>query len=96
MQRFGILVLWCWVIGFPFGVQAAESDRPDPKKPNFVIILADDLGYGDTSTFGGWIPTPNLDRLAREGIFTPTAPCAAQPARHCSPAAISSAQAFPA
>ena len=36
--------------------------------PNFVLILADDLGYGDTGTYGGWIDTPNLDRMAAEGL----------------------------
>ena len=37
-------------------------------KPNIVIILADDLGFGDTGCYGASkIPTPNVDRLAREG-----------------------------
>ena len=35
--------------------------------PNIVFILADDLGCGDLSCYGGETPTPNLDRLAREG-----------------------------
>ena len=36
--------------------------------PNVVIILADDLGYGDTSCYGATkVNTPNIDRLAREG-----------------------------
>jgi len=33
-----------------------------------IIILADDLGYGDTGTYGGWIETPHLDKLAAEGM----------------------------
>ena len=39
-------------------------------RPNIVVILADDLGYGDVGAFnpGGRIPTPHLDRLAREGM----------------------------
>lgn len=38
------------------------------RKPNFVVILADDLGYGDLGAFGAkLIRTPNLDRMAREG-----------------------------
>ena len=39
-------------------------------QPNIVIILADDLGYGDLGSFnkGSRIPTPNLDQLAREGM----------------------------
>jgi arylsulfatase A-like enzyme len=37
-------------------------------KPNVIIIYADDLGYGDLSCYGGVTPTPNIDRIAREGI----------------------------
>ncbi|MGY9014784.1 MAG: sulfatase-like hydrolase/transferase, partial [Rhodospirillales bacterium] len=39
------------------------------KKPNIVFILADDMGYGDAGCFGGkHIQTPNIDRLAIEGM----------------------------
>jgi arylsulfatase A-like enzyme len=39
------------------------------KKPNIVFILADDLGYGDLSCFGATrVQTPNMDRLAEEGM----------------------------
>jgi arylsulfatase A-like enzyme len=38
-------------------------------RPNLVILLADDLGYGDVGAFGGgWAETPRLDRLAAEGV----------------------------
>ena len=36
--------------------------------PNFVFILADDMGYGDVSHAGGKIPTPNLDKLRADGM----------------------------
>ncbi|OOG00584.1 hypothetical protein ASPCADRAFT_158764 [Aspergillus carbonarius ITEM 5010] len=38
------------------------------KRPNFLVIVADDLGFSDTSPFGGEIDTPNLHRLAMEGL----------------------------
>lgn len=37
-------------------------------KPNIVILLADDMGYGDLHGYGGRANTPNLDKLAAEGI----------------------------
>jgi len=43
-----------------------------PSKPNILIILADDLGYGDLSCYGATtVSTPNIDRLAREGMRLP-------------------------
>ncbi len=38
-------------------------------KPNIVIILADDMGFSDPGCFGSEIPTPNIDRLAKEGML---------------------------
>ncbi|KAF4547960.1 Sulfatase-like protein 3 [Elsinoe fawcettii] len=38
------------------------------KRPNFLVIVADDLGFSDLSCFGGEIRTPNLDKLAANGI----------------------------
>src|ERR671910_480607 len=41
----------------------------DAQRPNFVVIFADDLGYGDLGCYGHpTIRTPNLDRMAREGM----------------------------
>lgn len=42
--------------------------RPAKNAPNVLIWLADDLGFGVTSAFGGLVPTPNLERLARTGL----------------------------
>lgn len=42
------------------------ADHPD--RPNIVFIMADDLGWADVAFHGGNAPTPNLDRLASEGI----------------------------
>ena len=38
------------------------------EKPNVIIILTDDLGWGDVSYHDGYIPTPNIDRLAKNGM----------------------------
>jgi arylsulfatase len=47
---------------------------PQPLKapkgaPNVLVILLDDVGFGHTSTFGGPVPTPTLDRLAKNGLM---------------------------
>lgn len=42
--------------------------RAPPGAPNVLLILLDDVGFGQPGTFGGPIPTPSLDRLARLGL----------------------------
>ncbi|HEX6133192.1 MAG TPA: arylsulfatase [Longimicrobiales bacterium] len=46
----------------------ADADTPDDR-PNILLLVADDLGYTDTGAFGSDIRTPNIDRLAAEGIL---------------------------
>ena len=53
--------------------ETSVQDFPQPIRapkgaPNIVIILLDDVGFGQPGTFGGPIPTPNLDKLASEGL----------------------------
>jgi arylsulfatase len=48
---------------------ANTAARMSERKPNFLLIVADDLGYSDLGAFGGEIATPNLDRLARDGAL---------------------------
>ena len=49
-------------------VSQAASPATPYKKPNIVLILADDLGYSDLKSYGSEIDTPNLDQLAQEGL----------------------------
>jgi uncharacterized sulfatase len=51
---------------------AQRPARPQPPKPNFIVIFADDLGYGDLACYGSARnATPHLDRMAAEGaLFT--------------------------
>ena len=66
---------------------SACVQKSDPVKPNIVFILADDLGYGDPGCYGQEkFSTPNIDRLAREGMlftqfYAGTSVCA--PSRSC-------------
>lgn len=57
------------------GVTAADSVKDFPQEvaapegaPNVLLILTDDVGFGASSTFGGPIPTPTFDRLAKSGL----------------------------
>lgn len=47
---------------------AHAQDKSTPQRPNFLIIVADDLGFSDIGAFGGEIDTPNLDALAARGL----------------------------
>jgi arylsulfatase A-like enzyme len=60
---------------------AAPVALATPGRPNIVLILSDDVGYGDLSCYGARrVATPNLDRLARTGVrftsaYSPSATC---------------------
>ncbi|MAC51462.1 MAG: arylsulfatase, partial [Gimesia sp.] len=66
-SRFWIL-LFVWVsFSVPAPVTAAE--KPETKRPNILLITADNLGYGDLGCYGNPVmKTPMLDQLASEGV----------------------------
>jgi arylsulfatase A-like enzyme len=59
-----------WLAGVVAGQQPPAPGQPaTPARPNVVLIVADDLGYGDLGSYGATdVRTPNLDRLAAEGV----------------------------
>ncbi|WP_281288128.1 arylsulfatase [Marinobacter maritimus] len=58
------------LLGLALGLVTASmmASAGAAEKPNFLLIVADDLGYSDIGAFGGEIETPTLDALADEGI----------------------------
>jgi arylsulfatase A len=82
-HRINVLVLFASVLAVALGSTPAEAAGV-ARKPNFVVVLADDLGYGDLACYGHpRIKTPNLDRLAEEGLRLTNCYAAAS---NCSPA----------
>ena len=64
----------CFILLLVLAVLSCKSNKKDIttqiNKPNIVYILADDLGYGDLSCYGQThFSTPNIDRLAKEGLL---------------------------
>ena len=65
MSRTAVLLV-CSLIGV---TGFAQRQTANPQKPNVVLIITDDVGYGDFGSYGAPdIKTPNIDRLAREGV----------------------------
>jgi arylsulfatase A-like enzyme len=66
--RFALTAMIFAAVAIPCISEAATTppDRAGP--PNVIVIMADDLGYGDLGCYGGKARTPHLDRLAREGL----------------------------
>lgn len=63
----------------PIAASLAAKSQSAARRPNIILIMADDMGFSDIGSFGSEIHTPNLDRLAQSGIrftqFCNTARC---------------------
>ncbi len=82
---------WCWLVfALSLGMVGlapcritADEPKPPRRPPNVVLIFTDDQGYGDVGVYGAKdFETPNIDRLAKEGIrfssfYVPQAVCSA-------------------
>ena len=70
MRRMTNILKQTLIVGFLLGApNAVHAQDKSARRPNFVIVLADDLGYGDLACYGNKeVKTPHLDRFAREGL----------------------------
>jgi arylsulfatase len=60
MKKYVFFCLFCF--SFPAAITAQK------KRPNIIVILADDMGYSDIGIFGSEIKTPNIDLLGQKGV----------------------------
>lgn len=66
-KHLALVVKFIGLAGLWLGCWTPESFAA-PEQPNIIFLLTDDMGYGDTGCYGGkFVPTPNIDHLAREG-----------------------------
>jgi arylsulfatase len=63
-----LTALFCFSLATVNGQQKKQR----PQKPNIIMLVSDDTGWGDLGVYGGGVgrgmPTPNLDKMANEGM----------------------------
>ena len=73
-----LLLLSLFILSFIVVTNSLES-APDRTRPNIILIMVDDMGYSDIGCYGGEVTTPNLDKIASDGLrftqFYNTAKC---------------------
>jgi arylsulfatase A len=65
-KHLAVCVTLTLLLAVPAASDAAQQGKK--KLPNIVVVFVDDMGYGDVGCFGGKIKTPNLDRMAKQGV----------------------------
>jgi len=69
LESLFVIVLFS-VLGLTFSScnESSDSNKKSDKRPNFLIIVADDMGWTDLGCYGSEINTPNIDKLANSGV----------------------------
>ncbi len=76
MKRLADIVVL--TVALIFGMVASSGFGDEPRRPNVIVIMADDLGYGDVSCYGAvTFQTPNIDQLAKQGVRFTSGYCSA-------------------
>ena len=60
--------LFFLLIGLIAGCTKKSSTKPEQSRPNIIVIMVDDMGYSDIGCYGGEIETPNLNKMASDGL----------------------------
>lgn len=79
MRTSELLRAWLYIFAVTMPLLGSLPLAAQEKRPNIIIVMADDMGWSDLGCYGGEIQTPNLDNLAQQGVrftqFYNTARC---------------------
>ncbi|MGD9127076.1 MAG: arylsulfatase [Planctomycetia bacterium] len=68
MKWFTLVLCSAVMSGCTVSLLAADKTTSADRRPNIMVIMVDDMGYSDLGCYGGELDTPNIDRLARNGL----------------------------